>query len=373
MRYNYINELIKRHHIMIKRKKRSTMTNENEKQRKQTFAEIIEQYGMNAEQVEFYQSYSKERSCFAYEKIAKRELGTTELIADWKYAGYYDAGYRGADHCSAGHALRYVHIAKNEKTGKEVKFGIKCVSDFFKLTPTQLKFIKAGFNEANREIMSSIDTYVEYNGDYAKYTEHSKIDEKFHYIMETDSTKLIRERYDRFEELLKLAEMSRLYDLRLPFPSEFEWRINGAYRSLKYMEKLKALKAETAEKESNDVAMKTVTSSVAISPAKQKIVDMAERMITNDYIKDHHKKIVARLEELKSEIITGTSKIDDDGLKMRIEKLVNTHYEDIDKAIKKIDDANKMSPFVKSVAYQLERYGLTEKQENAIKRIADKL
>ena len=36
------------------------MTNENEKQRKQTFAEIIEQYGMNAEQVEFYQNYSKE-------------------------------------------------------------------------------------------------------------------------------------------------------------------------------------------------------------------------------------------------------------------------------------------------------------------------
>ena len=366
------------------------MTNENEKQRKQTFAEIIEQYGMNAEQVEFYQNYSKERSCFAYEKIAKRELGTTELIADWKYAGYYDAGYRGADHCSAGHALRYVHIAKNEKTGKEIKFGIKCVSDFFKLTPTQLKFIKAGFNEANREIMSSIDTYVKYNGDYAKYTEYSKIDEKFHYIMETDSTVLIRVRCDRFEELLKLAEMSRLCDLRLPFPSEFEWRINGAYRSLKYMEKRKALKAEAeekalqaevAEKELNDVVTETETetetstetSLVAISPAKQKIVDMAERMITNDYIKDHHKKVVARLEELKSEIITGTSKIDDDGLKMRIEKLVNTHYEDIDKAIKKIDDANKMSPFVKSVAYQLERYGLTEKQENAIKRIADKL
>ena len=361
------------------------MMNENEKQRKQTFAEIIEQYGMSAEQVEFYQSYSKERSCFAYEKIAKRELGTTELIADWKYAGYYDAGYRGADHCSAGHALRYVHIAKNEKTGKEVKFGIKCVSDFFKITPTQLKFIKAGFNEANREIMSSIDTYVKYNGDYAKYTEYSKIDEKFHYIMETDSTELIREHYDRFEELLKLAEMTRLYDLRLPFPSEFEWRINSAYRSLKYMEKLKALKAEVAEKELNDVTTKTasstvtstatstVTSSVTISPARQKMVDMAEKMIANDYIKDNHKKIITRLEKLKSEIITGTSKIDDDGLKMRIEKLVNTHYEDIDKAIKKIDDANKMSPFVKSVAYQLERYGLTEKQENAIKRIADKL
>lgn len=367
------------------------MTNENEKQRKQTFAEIIEQYGMNAEQVEFYQNYSKERSCFAYEKIAKRELGTTELIADWKYAGYYDAGYRGADHCSAGHALRYVHIAKNEKTGKEIKFGIKCVSDFFKLTPTQLKFIKAGFNEANREIMSSIDTYVKYNGDYAKYTEHSKIDEKFHYIMETDSTELIRTRCDRFEELLKLAEMSRLYDLRLPFPSEFEWRINGAYRSLKYMEKRKALKAEAAEKELNDVVTKTEaeteaststktstetsteTSHVTISPAKQKIVDMAEKMIANDYIKDNHKKVITRLEKLKSEIITGTSKIDDDGLKMRIEKLVNTHYEDIDKAIKKIDDANKMSPFVKSVAYQLEHYGLTEKQENAIKRIADKL
>ena len=364
------------------------MTNENEKQRKQTFAEIIEQYGMNAEQVEFYQNYSKERSCFAYEKIAKRELGTTELIADWKYAGYYDAGYRGADHCSAGHALRYVHIAKNEKTGKEIKFGIKCVSDFFKLTPTQLKFIKAGFNEANREIMSSIDTYVKYNGDYAKYTEHSKIDEKFRYIMETDSTVMIRMRCDRFEELLKLAEMSRLCDLRLPFPSEFEWRINGAYRSLKYMEERKALKAkaeekalqaEVAEKELNDVVTETETetstetSLVTISPAQQKIVDMAENIIANDYIKDNHKNVVTRLEKLKSDIITGTSKIDDDGLKMRIEKLVNTHYEDIDKAIKKIDDANKMSPFVKSIAYQLDHYGLTEKQESAIKRIADKL
>ena len=368
------------------------MTNENEKQRKQTFAEIIEQYGMNEEQVEFYQSYSKERSCFAYEKIAKRELGKTELIADWKYAGYYDAGYRGADHCSAGHALRYVHIAKNEKTGKEVKFGIKCVSDFFKITPTQLKFIKAGFNEANREIMNSIDKYVKYNGDYSKYTEHNKIDEKFHYVMEADSTMLMRKNGDQFEELLKLAEMTRLCDLRLPFPNEFEWKINSAYRSIKYMEEREARKVE--EDNGNDISEAsttasttttplfqivsastpaTVKASTTISPDMQKLVDMAEKTIADDYVKDNHQKIVTKFEELKTDIIAGTSKLSADVLKSRIEKFANTHYEEIDKAIKKIDSANKMSPFVKSVAYQLERYGLTEKQENAIKRIADKL
>ena len=54
-------------------------------------------------------------------------------------------------------------------------------------------------------------------------------------------------------------------------------------------------------------------------------------------------------------------------------KAMFDRFNDIDKAIKKIDDANKMSPFVKSIAYQLNHYGLTEKQESAIKRIADKL
>ena len=375
------------------------MTNEKEKQRKQTFAEIIEQYGMNKEQVEFYQTYSKERSCLAYEKIAKEKMGSTELVADWKYDGYYDAGYRGADHCSAGHALRYVHIAKNIKTGEEVKFGIKCVSDFFSITPAQLKFIKAGFNEANREIMSSIDKYVKYDGDYAKYTERNKIDEKFHYVMDKDSTQLMRKYNDQFEELMKLAEMSKLCELRLPFPDEFEWRIGGAYRSLKYMEEREARKAikeksaeevvsdfideadseEVTEEETNE--MKSVTpsfsvvasSKVVITPEMQELLDTVDTAITDEYIKENHKTIMTRLENCKARILQGGVNATSSMMKASVDKLAHTHFKDIDEAIEKIDNAKKTNSFVRSIAYQLNHFGLTEKQENAIKRIADKL
>ena len=102
-----------------------------EKQEKRkTFAEIIKEFGLNQEQVDFYRSYSMERSRLAYERVAAEQVGNTDLMEDWEYEGYYDAGFRGADHCSAGHALRYVHIAHNKKTDKRIKFGIICVRDF---------------------------------------------------------------------------------------------------------------------------------------------------------------------------------------------------------------------------------------------------
>lgn len=207
------------------------------KERKQTFAEIIKEYGMTDEQVAFLQQFSKERSCRAYEKVAESKIGSAELATDWKYNGYYDSGYRGAEHCSAGHALRYVHIAKNVKTGEEIKFGIKCVSDFFSITPVQLKFIQNGFAEANREIEDSINSYIKAGGDFDVYNKSvDDIASKLKAVIEYDANLLMRhDSYaDAFLETMKVAEMQQFVDLKLPLPNSFKWTISSAYRRMTY-------------------------------------------------------------------------------------------------------------------------------------------
>ena len=176
--------------------------NNEEKTQKKTFAEIIKEYGLNDEQVAFIKQYSMERSRRAYEKVAAREIGNDELIKDWTYAGYYDAGYRGADYCSAGHALRYVHIARNINTGKEIKFGIVCVRDFFNLTDVQIKFIKNGFAEANVEIQQVLDTYIKFNGDFNKYEEEYHYHKKLMTILDNDPSIIYFDR-DKLEHLLR--------------------------------------------------------------------------------------------------------------------------------------------------------------------------
>lgn len=200
-------------------------------ERKKTFAEIIKEYGMTNEQVAFYKKYSMERSRKAYERVAVRELGKDELIDNWVYMGYYDAGFRGADYCSAGHALRYVHIALNKKTQKEIKFGIKCVSDFFNLTPAQIKFIKNGFNEANAEIQQGIDRFVEFKGNWEIYEEKYHFKQKLDFILEHNPRAFILDS-DNLIHCLKLAELQYIFRLKLFLPKIWEYKISKAYRQV---------------------------------------------------------------------------------------------------------------------------------------------
>lgn len=202
---------------------------EQEKSNRKTFAEIIKEQGLSDEQVKFYQQYSLERSRRAYEIVAAEELGSDELIEDWQYNGYYDAGYRGAEYCTAGHPLRYVHLAQNKKDGRIIKFGIKCVTDFFKLTPLQIKFIKNGFNEANREIQEGLDAYVQWQGDFDAYEEKYHYSRKLQFIIKNDPDKLYLAS-DSFMNLLKVTEAKTILKLRLFLPNYFAYAIDRAFR-----------------------------------------------------------------------------------------------------------------------------------------------
>jgi hypothetical protein len=132
---------------------------------------------------------------------------------------------------------------------------------------------------------------------------------------------------------------------------------------------------ETTEMKSVTPSFSVVASnqSVVITPEMQELLDTVDTAIADEYIKENHKAIVARLESRKARILLGGVNATCDMMKASVEKLAHTHFKDIDEAIEKIDNAKKTNSFVKSIAYQLNHFGLTEKQENAIKRIADKL
>jgi hypothetical protein len=87
---------------------------------------------------------------------------------EWKFGGCYDSGIpvgrnHSGEHCSVGHPIRYVYTAipKSEhdynsalSKGLVVKFGIDCVSDFFKVPREQLESLAA--------LMTAIKDEVEY-------------------------------------------------------------------------------------------------------------------------------------------------------------------------------------------------------------------
>lgn len=302
-----------------------------------TFAEIIKEFGLTSEQVEFYKQYSLERSRKAYEIVAAQELGTDELITDWQYCGYYDAGYRGAEYCDAGHALRYVHIAQNKKDGRRIKFGIKCVTDFFKLTPLQIKFIKNGFNEANREIQESLDAYVKWQGDFDAYEDKHHYSRKLAFIVEHDMDKLYLAS-DSFMNLLKITEAKTLLGLRLFLPNYFAYAIDRAFRVI-------SRTVESSMNENGDI----------VKNPHQEIFD---------YLKANHPEAYKVANSLwnNSKIASLTEKQSN-----LFNKLMVTRWHEIDVIIKQVTDkqmrlkANYLDIY-ESLIDQYKRWGLTEKQ-----------
>ena len=310
-------------------------------ERTKTFAEIIKEYGLNDEQVEFYKQYSMQRSAYRYEKVAAEKIGSAELVKDWKYKGYYDSGYRGADHCSLGHALRYVHIAENQKTKEIVKFGIKCVSDFFNITPAQIKFIKQGFNEANKEILDSIDKYVQWKGDFDAYEKKYHYKQYFEEVVNSGNASLLKFSYDEFENLLKIGEINCIFELKLFLPDSFEWYIERAKRQLDYenrkKENLKKL-MENELKIDQEVLKYLRTRHIVAWKTAQNIIDYS------------NKKELSESQEIL------------------LRRLMSTNWETIDTYI---DNVNKKQNTIKK-GYEYiykdlldayTKYGFTKKQE----------
>lgn len=308
-----------------------------EKTTRKTFAEIIKECGLNDEQVQFLQQYSRERSRRAYEIIAAKELGSNELIDGWEYDGYYDSGYRGAEYCSAGHALRYVHIARHKETGKTIKFGVKCVSDFFNLTPIQIKFIKNGFNEANHEIQEILDTYIQWEGNFDAYEEKFHYAEKLKFITAHDPDKLYLAS-DSFMNMLKIAEMQALMKLRLPLPSYFEYALGRAFRAV----------SRTYE-QSKDPEVKEKKN------PHQEIFD---------YLKEKHPDAYKTANSIWNNSLVTTLSEKQSNL---FNKLMTTKWKDIDTIVDMV--ANKKIPIrpnyfdiYESLSSQYQKWGMSEKQ-----------
>ena len=179
-------------------------------------SELIVKHQLTDEQQEFIRKYSQVRTAKAFEKSAIAKIGSAELKEDWVYDGYRDSGFFGNAQCSLGHKLRYVHFARNTVTDERIRFGIKCVSDFFSLTKEQLLMLSHGVAEVNKEILSALAN-LDKEQDFKEYVRigamFGNFDDCKHLIEKT-----IRE------------EIQDWRDVMMPLPYRLEKVVNQAYR-----------------------------------------------------------------------------------------------------------------------------------------------
>lgn len=163
--------------------------------------------GMTEKQINVLGRFMQYKSATTIQKKMVEIIGESYMINDWIYYGFIDTGKMGLEHCSMGHALRYVHYAKNIKTKEIVKFGIKCVSDFFNITPEKLKMIQKGFVEINYIVDEIINKFnSNYNFDEYK-----------------NKLQSINDKPEHFNEIMLLL------DNGLPLPYCYEKEINLIY------------------------------------------------------------------------------------------------------------------------------------------------
>lgn len=99
----------------------------------------------------------------------------------WHYAGFIDVGRKGADYCTLGHPLRYVHLAWDvtassietaffgDDYNKDiedalnsnncVKFGVKCISDFFEADQDCMHALLAAQRQTLQDMQILYDYY----------------------------------------------------------------------------------------------------------------------------------------------------------------------------------------------------------------------
>lgn len=316
-----------------------------------TFAEIIKEYGLNDEQVEFIQAYSKKRTTTRFEKEAAKLIGNPEMIKDWRYEGYYDTGYRGGDTCSLNHKLRYVHFARNIHTNESVKFGIKCVTDFFKLTPLALKLIRQGFNEANGEINECLAKFIKH-GSFEKYVEKTDIVNRAEYVIENANNLLMRPYKDAFEESLLIGELMGFLTMKLPIPNWFEYRINSIYQR----------------------EMTKLATPIDNDPLYKDSIAKAKKLITDSNFKANHADAYKTVNDMLAKLkqYSGLSP----AAKVFFEKIVNVEWNVFDTIL--LDLKNKQRAdfkdytefdFIQKILRDYDKYGMTEKQAAWVKKI----
>jgi hypothetical protein len=293
--------------------------------------------GMNDQQIFVINKLTKFRAARELEKQVGN-LIHKDVKSEWYYAGYKDTGYMGGDHCSKGHSLRYVHFAKNRETGEEIKFGIKCVSDFFNITEDQLKLLKDGFVQTNKMVDQIIERFRA--GNY-----------KFDII-----TKKFLAVHDKVNNMEAIANLLYVY---LPLPQSYEIEICNAY-----------------EKHENQVEFQKFLDE---NPKYAGIVVMA-KLCKDSYLEQHHPKITAKIDEI-FKYLDNHGKLTQAQIDL-LGKLSITDYTETDKLFKELDTvpSEKFKKFNGYDEYQVylslkdsyKNYGLSEKQNNLLNKIYGK-
>ena len=166
----------------------------------------------------------------------------------WAYAGFIDMGYRGADYCTLGHPLRYVHLAWDVSVsdietsffGEEynndiedvinssncIKFGIDCISDFFEIDKEYTDKLKRAQREAIKD-MDFMCSYYEDNCSQEVIDSFTIADEIVNNIVKVDAKGLMLDKdykclvpkslsafYRQFRQLGMIVPKSLIQEIR---------------------------------------------------------------------------------------------------------------------------------------------------------------
>lgn len=146
-----------------------------------------------------------------YANWKRRELASIHGEESWEYDGYVDTGEFPGGYCEMGHPLRYIHFARGLKSGKIVKFGIKCIGDFFEVDSE----VTGGLLKAQREHLTDL---LELNQIYSSEESIREAKSSFYVFNQLVTSELssTSKKGEAYTELLKLISAFRQADLVFP-------------------------------------------------------------------------------------------------------------------------------------------------------------
>ena len=173
---------------------------------------------LSEERVKEIHTYSRWRSRMLFEEKNNYQLLTVKpnkaeklltlmgTAEDWRYDGLIDLGFRGAGHCTLGHALRYQHFAYSPSTRTHIAFGKDCVADFFDVPPRVLNEIINAQEIILKETKAIV--FLLNTGNVQDYYKDAGVDTNV--IQELIDSSIFKEQKKKAEWLIRMAGFSRV-------------------------------------------------------------------------------------------------------------------------------------------------------------------
>lgn len=292
--------------------------------------------GMTNKQIDVLNKFTQFRSATIFQKRLTEIIGENELVKDWVYDGYRDTGYFGGDKCSMGHTLRYVHITRNIKTGERIKFGVKCISDFFNITVDKLKMLQEGFIQVNKMANNIVEKFREGNYNFKE--------------ME-DKLSVLEEKPEHYENIIALL------NVKLPLPWQYDNEVNKIW--------MKEYSSKEFQKFLDE------------NPKYIGIVVMAQLFKSDDSFKKNHPLLHEKMDDIVK-FLNKNKRLSEKQIEL-LNKIMMMDFDTIDSQIKdlsqlnendflRIGDYNEYNTF-RSLVDQYNTWGLSEKQIGLINKI----